>query len=195
MSSTVPGISFFDADLKRLPATKSGTVDASNPNDPNKFILNINQSFSSVLNRLFDTSNSDPNNTDSTQSSSDPLSSLTGSTNNSSDHFSALSSSLLSPSLNLGSLTGNSSNPLSQISGLDQQISALQQINSLNQSSALIGKNITYKDATTGEIKSELVKKVVIGQSAVPKIVTASDVELNLSQVIEVSGASVQTNI
>ncbi len=195
MTSTVPGISFFDADLKRLPATKSGTVDASNPNDPNKFILNINQSFSSVLNRLFDTSNSDPNNTDSTQSSSDPLSSLTGSTNNSSDHFSALSSSLLSPSLNLGSLTGNSSNPLSQISGLDQQISALQQINSLNQSSALIGKNITYKDATTGEIKSELVKKVVIGQSAVPKIVTASDVELNLSQVIEVSGASVQTNI
>jgi hypothetical protein len=195
MTSTVPGISFFDADLKRLPATKSGTVDASNPNDPNKFILNINQSFSSVLNRLFDTSNSDPNNTDSTQSSSDPLSSLTGSTNNSSDPFSALSSSLLSPSLNLGSLTGNSSNPLSQISGLDQQISALQQINSLNQSSALIGKNITYKDATTGEIKSELVKKVVIGQSAVPKIVTASDVELNLSQVIEVSGASVQTNI
>ena len=195
MTSTVPGISFFDADLKRLPATKSGTVDAGNPNDPNKFILNINQSFSSVLNRLFDTSNSDPNNTDSTQSSSDPLSSLTGSTNNSSDPFSALSSSLLSPSLNLGSLTGNSSNPLSQISGLDQQISALQQINSLNQSSALIGKNITYKDATTGEIKSELVKKVVIGQSAVPKIVTASDVELNLSQVIEVSGASVQTNI
>jgi hypothetical protein len=149
MSGSIPGISFFDADLKRLPATKSGKVDANNPNDPNKFILNIHQSFSSVLNRLFDTSNSDPNNTESNQSSSDPFSALTG--NNSSDPFSSLSSSL-SPSLNLGSLTGSSSDPLSQISGLDQQISALQQINALNQSSALIGKTITFKDATTGEM-------------------------------------------
>jgi len=193
MTGPVPGISFFDADLKRLPATKSGTVDANNPNDPNKFILNIHQSFSSVLDRLFNTSNSDPNNTENNQNSSDPFSSLTNS--NSSDPFSSLSNSFLSPSLSLGSLAGNSSNPLSQISGLDQQISALQQINALNQSSALIGKTITYKDATTGEIKSDLVKKVVIGQSAIPTIVTANDVELNLTQVIEVSGASVQTTL
>jgi hypothetical protein len=192
MSGSIPGISFFDADLKRLPATKSGKVDANNPNDPNKFILNIHQSFSSVLNRLFDTSNSDPNNTESNQSSSDPFSALTG--NNSSDPFSSLSSSL-SPSLNLGSLTGSSSDPLSQISGLDQQISALQQINALNQSSALIGKTITFKDATTGEIKSDLVKKVVIGQSGTPTIVTANDLEINLSQVIEVSSTSVQTTL
>jgi hypothetical protein len=193
MSSTVPGISFFDADLKRLPATKTGKVDANNPNDPNKFILSIHQSFSSVLNRLFDIFNIDSNNTESTQSSADPFSSLTNT--NSSDPFSSLSSSLLSPSLNLGALGGNASDPLSQISGLDQQISALQQINALNQSSALIGKTITYKDATTGEIKSDLVKKVIIGQSAVPTIVTANDVELNLNQVVEVSSASVQTTL
>jgi len=193
MSSSVPGISFFDADLKRLPATKTGKVDANNPNDPNKFILSIHQSFSSVLNRLFDTSNTDPNNTESTQSGSDPFSSLTNT--NSSDPFSSLSSSLLSPSLSLGALGGKTSDPLSQISGLDQQISALQQINALNQSSALIGKMITYKDATTGDIKSDLVKKVMIGQSAVPTIVTQGDVELNLNQVIEVSSAGVQTTL
>ncbi len=192
MTSPVPGISFFDADLKRLPATKSGTVDATNPNDPNKFILNIHQSFSSVLNRLFDASNADPNNTDNTQSGSDPFSSLSGT--NSSDPFSSISNSFLSPSLSLGSLTANSSNPLAQISGLDQQISALQQINALNQSSALIGKNIIFKDST-GELKSDLVKKVIINQAAVPTIVTINDVEINLSQVIEVTDANVETNI
>ena len=164
MSSAIPGIPGLS--LSTLPASKSGLVSATNPNDPNRAILQVEQNFTEILKTLqVDSSGQNSGNTSSNSfdSNFNFATGVTGSPSSATgnyDIFSTLSNSFAS--------IGNSS--LSGVQSTQQTLASFQRLAALSDNSPLLGEWIQYANAGNNEYTVAKVRKILLDANGVPQI-------------------------